>query len=343
MTTFDCSNEMTKFHADEVVLSRADQKEMRERRDNGRKRLLSGLEKDGHPAPTEQESQGSYAMRTMVEDPQCDYDIDDGQYFEVAALNDADNNHLTPKAARERVCKALRHDERVYPAKVHNNCVRQHYAAGYHIDMPVYRIVRAKDLQGRDTETFELACGDQWSVSDARAVTRWFNSKVPALNAGESDGSQMRRVVRLTKKFARSRQSWKAETASGITLTRLVVDEFVAKDGDDAALHETWRKISARLAGSTRVAHPIAGWLAEENDPEVRYFANCLSTALEDLAILNDAGCTLKQALAAWDKAFATSFFSEQLKEEASKAAMGSIFITSSERAERDDGGRRFG
>jgi hypothetical protein len=341
MTIYDCSKEMTKYHGDEVVLSRADQREMRERRNNGRKRLVSGLEKDEHKAPTEQESQGSYAMRTMIEDPQCDYDIDDGQYFERAALLDADGNDLTPLAARQRVCKALREDERVYPAKIHTNCVRQNYADGYHIDMPVYRIVRTKDSQGVNKVTYELASGDQWVFSDARAVTKWFNGMVGTLNEGESDGSQMRRIVRLTKKFARRHMSWKTQTASGITLTRLVVDEFVAKEGDDESLYETWKKISKRLELSTRVEHPISGWLAEDNDGKVRFFSDCLGDAVEDLAVLEESACTQKQALKAWDKAFATSFFSEQLKEEAAKAA--AFYVTSGERAERDDGGRRFG
>jgi hypothetical protein len=341
MAIFACSKEMTKYHADEVVLSRADQKEMRERRDNGRKRLKSGLEKDGYKLPTEQESQGSYAMRTMVEDEQCDYDIDDGQYFEKSDLADAEGNFLAPKAARERICKALRHDERVYPAKVLDNCVRQAYADGYHIDMPVYRIVRTKDAQGEEVVSYELASADDWVFSDARAVTRWFAARVTELKEGEADPSQLRRVVRLTKKLARSRIGWKKKTASGITLTRLAVDEFVPKDGDDEALYETWKKISDRVGTSTEVEHPIKGKLAEKGDAKVAFFAECLAMALEDLKVLEDPECDQKKALSAWDKAFGTSFFSEQAATETSKAA--AIFVTSTEKAKRDDGDRRFG
>lgn len=341
MAIFACSKEMTKYHADEAVLSRADQKEMRERRNNGRKRLNSGLEKDGHKLPLEQESQGSYAMRTMVEDSQCDYDIDDGQYFEKDDLTDSDGNRLAPKAARERVCKALRHDERVYPAKVFNNCVRQDYADGYHIDMPVYRIVRTKDTEGKEIVSYELACADDWVFSDARAVTRWFNGRVGTLNEGEADGSQLRRVVRLTKKFARSRIAWKKKTASGITLTRLVVDEFVSKAEDDEALYETWKRVYARLSMSTEVEHPIKGKLAEDGDVKVTFFAERLATALEDLEVLEDLECGQKKALSAWDKAFGTSFFSEQGATDTAKAA--AIFVISTEKAERDAGDRRFG
>jgi hypothetical protein len=341
MSVVDCSKEMEKYHANEVVLSRADQKAMRERRDNGRKRLASGLEKDGHPQPKEQASQGSYAMRTMVEDPQCDYDIDDGEYFEKSDLIDAEGNELKPLAARERVCKALRHDDRVYPAKVHKNCVRQRYAEGYHVDMPIYRIVRAKDWQGNEVVSYELASGDEWIPQDARKVTKWFNDLVPYLNQGESDGSQMRRDVRLTKKFARSRMTWKAKTTSGISLTRLVVDEFVHKDDrDDESLYETWKEISARLKVSTRIEHPVSGWLAVENDAEVTFFAEQLADALETLKVLEDPNCTKEDALRAWDEVFNTTYFSEQLKDAVKSAA---IFVTSTDKARRDDGDRRFG
>src|SRR5690606_2119102 len=122
-------------------------------------------------------------------------------------------NYLTPLAARQRVCKALKQDDRLkHDAVVKTNCVRQPYPEGYHIDIPVYRITDVEDTSGDTIDQYELASGDNWVFSDARAVTRWFNNLVGELNAGESDGSQMRRVTKLTKRFARSRNSWKSKT-----------------------------------------------------------------------------------------------------------------------------------
>lgn len=71
---------------------------MRGRRDAGRVRLESGLNLKTHPQPAEVESQGSYAMRTMVQDAGCDYDIDDGAYFRSEDLLDANGASLTPLA-----------------------------------------------------------------------------------------------------------------------------------------------------------------------------------------------------------------------------------------------------
>jgi len=74
--------------------------------------------------------------------------------------------------------------------------VRQAYPEGYHIDIPVYRIVTSTDTDGKTVTDYELASEDTWTKSDARGVTRWCNNIVGDLNAGEADGNQMRRVTR---------------------------------------------------------------------------------------------------------------------------------------------------
>lgn len=320
MTIVDCGTEMGKYHSDKVTLQKSDQDEMRKRRDAGRTRLEKGLERDGYPVPNETASQGSYAMRTMVQDAENDYDIDDGTYFKKDNLKDANGDQLTPYAARLRVCNALTQDDRLkHDAKVHRNCVRQAYPEGYHIDIPVYRIVTSTDKDGKTVTDYELASEDTWTKSDARGVTRWFNNIVGELNADENDGNQMRRVTRLTKKFARSRTKWKKNAPSGICLTKLVVECFVAQSGrDDAALLETWKAISDRLAESLKIEHPVLTGtiLAAEGDDKVGFFQECLDDALEDLAVLDNQNCTKKKALSEWDKTFDTTFFSDQYVQE---------------------------
>ncbi|MDB6086700.1 MAG: hypothetical protein JWN43_4581 [Gammaproteobacteria bacterium] len=348
MAIFDCNAEVSGYHADEVTLGKDDQDEMRDRRDNGRTRLTKGLERDGHPRPYEQASQGSYAMRTMHQDEQCDYDIDDAIYFDQADLKDAFGFDSAPKAARERVCKALQQDDRLkYPAENKANCVRQRYPEGYHIDIPVYRIIRGTDANGNETITYEHASGDAWTKSDARAVTRWYNNQVGELNTGQSDGSQMRRITRLTKKQGRSRIEWKPKTTSGITMTKLVVDHFVASAGrDDESLYLTLKAIRATLNVSTRVQHPVLQGkdLANEGDAEVAYFRDRLAEALTALAVVEKSDCTRTQARRAWDDVFGTTYFSDQPNDDDKESTKRGPFITTStDVARRDDGERRFG
>src|SRR5258705_5536524 len=88
MPYVNCHKEVKSFHANEVTLPNEDQGEMRDRRDAGRDRLKGGLTKVGHEQPSDIQAQGSYAMRTMIQDDECDYDIDDGVYFEKADLRD---------------------------------------------------------------------------------------------------------------------------------------------------------------------------------------------------------------------------------------------------------------
>lgn len=330
MSSIDCNKEMKRYHADEVTLPTTDQTEMRGRRDNGRTRLKNGLTKAGHPLPKEFSSQGSYAMRTMVQDDQCDYDIDDGVYFEKDDLKDADGNHLGAQAARSRVRQALKDDRLAYDAVVKTNCVRQKYPEGYHIDIPVYRIVRSTDIWGNNVVDYELASGDAWVKSDARAVTAWYNNAIgQELSAGDTDYSQTRRLTKLTKKMARSRASWKTQTTSGICISKLVVDHIVTVAGrDDDALRDTWKAIKARLDVTLQIDHPVltGKLLAEWNDEGVRFFRDCLAEALGKLEVLDEQECTREKALKAWDSVFNTTCFSDQLS--ADKEATKSLLRT---------------
>lgn len=346
MTVFDCHKDMCAFHAEKVTLREDDKREMRERRNTGRTRLEIGLKEQSHPQPAMVHSQGSYAMHTMVQDPDCDYDIDDGVYFREDDLKDTQGAALAPLAVRERVCAALSRDKRfANPAEVHRNCVRQVYQTGYHIDMPTYRI-RVRNPGTAFEETYyELAAGDAWTVSDARSVTRWFKDQVADLtgNDGE-DGPQMRRVVRLTKAFARSRDDWKDDTASGITLTALVVECFKPEaNRDDVALYRTWEAISLRLTISKIVAHPVnASNLADVGDAKIAFFHEKLRVALTTLDVLNEAACTREKARTAWDSVFNRSFFAK--RPDPDDVAKKAFFVkTGQEVDSRDDGGGRYG
>ena len=342
MALVDCHADIVSYHDDEVTLPKAEQDEMRSRRDAGRTRLRTGLDKDKKPKPSEIATQGSYAMRTMVQDPESDYDIDDGVYFSKADLT-TNGVSLTPLQAREMVWHALQHDERLKnEAKVKDNCVRQLYPQGYHIDMPVYRD------NGSGQSRYELASKNTWAPADGRAVTAWFTQIVGQLNTGERDGNQLRRVVRLTKKYARSRMIWKKSMTSGLCVTKLVADHFVAqKERDDDALLAAWKAIHQKLKTSLRIEHPaISGTTASkgDNDAEVAFLRDKLGEALTTLAPLESSGCTKDSALACWDKVFNTSYFSRRGPKGGTGGKGGPPFVkTSGNIPSRDDGDRRFG
>lgn len=318
MPETNCHKEMKGFHSSDVTLSSKEQKKMRERRDSGRIRLKTGLNKNNHLPPKEFSSQGSYSMRTMVQDPECDYDIDDGVYFYADALKNSDNEDLSPLNARERVKNSLKDERLAFSAKVKTNCVRQNYPEGYHIDIPVYRINVEKGFMGEDVTTYSLASGEDWIESDARSVTKWFTDKVGAeLKSGEVDTSQLRRLTKLTKKFARSRMKWKNKTTSGICITKLVVDHFIAQNvRDDLALRKTWNEILYSLELDSTVSHPTQSNknLSDSNDEGIIFFKECLRDALSELNAL-DYECSQKKACQIWDIVFNTTYFSNNLSD----------------------------
>src|SRR5690606_28338744 len=160
----------------------------------------------------------------------------------------------------------------------------------------------------------ELAAGDSWTESRAADVEEWFDRRNQALSPDVDNGRQFRRIVRLIKKFARSRKAWKAEIAAGFTITKLVEEHFVADAlREDRALRETMQQIQNRLRWNLEVVHPVtpgAKLTDGPNDSRTAYLRDRLREALDDLAVLERVDCTEKQAAAAWDKVFNTDFFS---------------------------------
>lgn len=160
---FDCSKDVRAYHDQDVTLPKSEQDAMRDRRESNRTRLRNGLASAGKPAPIEFVSQGSYAMKTMVRDPDNDYDIDDGVYFRKEDLVGDRGAEMTSLQARQMVRDAVDDGKFKKPPEVRSNCVRVFYEKGYHVDLPVYRRVITKTAIG-DEVHYELAARSEEHV-----------------------------------------------------------------------------------------------------------------------------------------------------------------------------------
>ena len=353
----DCSKDVLAYHDDEVTLPQAERTAMRDRRDANRKRIRKGLEDKKDPKPIQFCKQGSYAMKNMVQHPELKYDIDDGIYFEKEDLKDSNGVDKSAIDARTMVRDAV--DDGCFntPPEVCSNCVRVHYAAGYHVDIPVYRRVVTTDWFGNEQEHFELASSD-WKRSDARDVTDWFDKENQSQSPDILNGRQLRRMTRDIKKFTQSRTSWE-EKASGLMITTLVTECYQANaDREDMALYYTMQGIRDRLKLSLVVHHPVTPndtITKGDDDPKAQFLRDKLSDAVSWLSILFDSSCTRKQAMAAWDKVYNTDYFSDRLEEEIKEskaAAIGAPAIltgglvkswaTAEPRAVQKEGGGRY-
>jgi hypothetical protein len=328
---YNCSDDVLAYHNDEVTLSQEERDEMRERRDTNRKRLKEGLKKASKPAPLEFKSQGSYAMKTMVQDPDKDYDIDDGVYFSKDDLKGPYGGEMTALEARQMVHDALDDGSFKKPPEVREKCVRIYYDAGYHVDMPVYRRVGTRDSSNKESIHYELA-GADWTRSDAREVTTWFEDENNKQSPDTTNGRQLRRITREIKKLARSRSTWKTQILSGFGITKLVTESFKGNSArEDAALYDTMEAIRDRLNGSLVVEHPVTPdekITKGDNDPKARFLRDKLSDALVWFKPLFDESCTKEKALDCWDTVYNTDYFSNRIeKNKAEEAASVGLTI----------------
>ena len=176
--------------------------------------------------------QGSVAMSTIVQNENSDYDIDIAVVFNKDDLGDKG-----AQATRNMVANALRRKTKQFNAEpeVKTSCVRVKYADGYHIDFAVYR--RHYDTSN-DCWIYEHA-GSDWSERQLKSLTEWFKTKNDA-----SDG-KLRKVVRLSKMFYKSRDTWK-NMPSGLLQTVLC----------DEKLQNTYDRIDELLLYDERNREP---------------------------------------------------------------------------------------
>ncbi len=334
---FDCSKDVRAYHNQEVNLPTKERDAMRDRRNVNRRRVRKGLEDADKPAPIEFVKQGSYAMKTMVQDPDNDYDIDDGVYFYKVDLVGERGAEMTSLQARQMVRNAVDDGSFKQDPEVRSNCVRVFYQEGYHVDQPVYRRVVKSGLFGDEIHN-ELASSSGWKRSDARHVSEWYEEK----RRESADGHMLLRINRDLKKYARSRQSWRTGILSGFGISILTVECFKADQREDVALYETMVAIRDRLGWNLQIAHPVTpgDYITDGfDDARARLFRDKLTNAIDWLQPLFRTDCKRERALKCWDKVFATTFFSERLEKEAqasTSAFVGSAAIISSTSRARD-------
>ncbi len=310
----DCSKEIQKYHSDKVRLGEKQRNEMRDRRRANQARLKKGLEEREKPIPKHFIKQGSYAMHTMVQHPENDYDIDDGSIFSKDNLKGPQGGDMTSHATRNMVRDCVDDGSFNTPPEVLKNCIRVYYAGNYHVDIPVYR--EYEDDNGENI--LELA-SSEWRRSDPTELTKWFNKAVIDQSPNENNGRQMRRIVCLLKKFARSRNSWKLP--SGLIQSVLVEANYLAcNERDDIALYETMQTIYNRLILTGRqVFNPVDS--CEEltkgsDDSKMKEFEDRLKWVLEKLRPVKDETCTKNEAIKLWKEVFKDKYFDQFIDED---------------------------
>ena len=308
---YDLSSKFNTFYSDHVVLAKTDQSELHHKKDLNIQRLKDGLKEYNEENNTsysviETCVQGSVAMSTVIQNENNDYDIDLAVVFDKSTLGDKD-----AQATRIMVANGLRRKTKQFneEPEVKTSCVRVKYADGYHIDFAVYR--KYYDVWN-DCWVYEHA-GSEWTQRELKGLTDWFKTQNDA-----SDG-KLRKVVRLSKMFCKSRSGWK-NMPSGLLQT-VLCDEKLQDSYEriDELFYYTMSEIVKRLESSTAVSAPVDNGRdltpRQSDITRMTNWKNRLKSKLEDLEVLFKDDCTKEDALQAWYGFFNHEFWNEQPNE----------------------------
>lgn len=303
---YDLSKHISSFHEEHVRLTRAQQRDMKARREANVRRIEGGLEELGKPTVAETIPQGGHKQKTMVQPPEADqdsrYDIDLGIVFEEKDTMGPRTTKEWVRAAIERKAKGLMKNE----PEAKTKCVRVIYANGYQCDFAV--------LRRRWTDVgyvYELAAGNEWVSTDPRAMNAWMELQV-SVKSPENVGSyQARREVRFGKFFCKTHAHRKgAKFPGGLVATAIFLEHYVPILGrDDDSFRETLRSLSYRTPELPVYANGVP--ISDEKD--VERIGRLVDQAREAVAVLDELGddTTEEDAARAWKKVFRHSFFDE--------------------------------
>ena len=303
----DCNKDIVNFHDDSVQLTSNQKTELRSRRDANRNRVRDGLKSAGHPQPKKFVPQGSFAMGTTVQEPDRNYDIDDGIVFSQESLQGARSADKTALETRHMIRDAVDDSAFKRPPEIKKNCVRVFYNDGPHVDLPVYRQVAFPKHQ------YELA-SSEWKASDPEGVNEWFKDCLDRV--GEKGRVQVRQLIRLLKNLCASRRSY--SLPSGFVLTVMSEEQYWTHDERlDRAFRIVLQRIHDRLCRNLCVRHPVVDeWLIDEySSYKTDKLRNLLKMALDDMDALDRPNCTRSRALRVWKKVFSTNYFDRDIEQ----------------------------
>lgn len=267
-------------------------------------------------------SQGSFAMDTVIQTRFTDeeYDIDYGLVIRKSQLVNKDGSEMTPDQVKELIRDVLKDDRFSRQPRIMNNCVRVFYADDddykHHVDFPIYR--EYEDANG-DTVR-EIAGESGWVKSNPTRVNEWLDDLVAEKNkARAAAGTQMRRLIRLLKRFCRSRLDW--DMPNGMKLTMLVSECFQYCEREDESFYQLMVGLKNRLLWNLVIVN-----LADENYPQGKLtktsqdqnvvdLRDKIKEALVELAVLFKSDCKAEDARRAWDWAFQSDGFFKELEE----------------------------
>jgi hypothetical protein len=308
---YDLSSKFNTFYDSYVVLSELQQTNLHKKKELNIQRLKDGLKEYNEENKTsysikETCVQGSVVMSTVVQNENDNYDIDIAIVFDKSELE-----NKGAQATRNMVANALKRKTKQFNTEpeVKTSCVRVNYADGYHVDFAIYR---QKYDKWNDSWIYEHA-GADWTERELNGLSKWFKTQ------NSNSDRKLRKIVRLSKMFCKSRKSWK-NMPSGLLQTVLCEEKLEdSYERIDELFYYTMKAIVERLEINTCVTAPVDNGRdltpRKSDIQRMTNWKNHLKSKLEDLEILFKDDCTKDDAIQAWYGFFNHDYWSEQSTE----------------------------
>ncbi|MEP2026161.1 nucleotidyltransferase, partial [Reichenbachiella sp.] len=167
--------------------------------------------------------QGSYKMKTVVENRTTKSDVDLAIIFpsfpgvKLETLQNHVRNALWNHTTKGVIVK--------------DPCVRLTYVRDFHIDLPIYFRNQV------DGQLYFGSRGNDWTPSDPKAFVKWFKENT-------NNRPQLVRIIRYLKAWADyTKTKTRKKLPSGLALTLWAIDYYKPSSRDDIALFQTCSSI----------------------------------------------------------------------------------------------------
>ena len=237
----DLNNEFKTFHS-KVALTSGKKESLRKARDAIRDRIRKYFREKLKVALPNFLGQGSYAMGTIVNPLDGEFDIDDGIYLQHTDENDS-SKWPTPETVHSWLINATDGHTKEKPIDK-RTCVRVCYAGQYHVDIPSYANLNGEYMLAEKGKK-------GWHRSDPLALTVWFREHV------KMHGEQLPRVVRYLKAWTDFQSGRRGKMPSGLILTVLAAYHFHADERDGLSLVNTVQAIANAVYPIFCVYNPV--------------------------------------------------------------------------------------
>lgn len=307
---YDLSNKLMLYHDDYVKLTSEQKNILRDKKEKNITSLFDGLDEynKNHPRINRPEiiEQGSISMNTAVQNDFDDADIDIALIWKENEIHGKTSKQIKD-IVRDAI--ALTGGNFKEPPVTKTNCVRISYQDGYHIDFAPYMI--------KNDGSYEHA-GAIWDSRNPRSITKWYNRMC------NTYGEHFSIVVRLLKKFSKSRPKWRMP--GGLLLTCLCAECFCYAQRIDQCFLSTIKQIVNRLDLSLDVKNPtnpsISLMMKQDDYKKMKTLRNRLKENIKHLDALLSINCTESSATFAYEKFFNDSFWKKGITLENSSRSL---------------------